>query len=372
MPKQTAPKSASLATAEAGSPESAIRALGTGLALRRRDSRKHLWELVDQDTLIAAFGVVYRWTRTLSDAKVAGAVYWLRGVVFLLEVFLSDQGFGPSSRDYQARLPFWNLYFGKNHFLEPGRPAPDGFMGHVCLELFRRQFRNTSVLVCTMADVSVSAFRYTPDYSDFMELIYWISLSLPVRRRLACDGEFLAGVIKLVARAVSVWEQEKVGDQCFYIFKVLTFVRYCVAEKPRPFLDAFIRNPELQQAFEQVRKYFTSNWEESCGPAPIRALAPYIESELFLGLVTGFVAEMLPNAPITTKLFLELRKVTRPLAFMDIDSCDYCMKPETESCRLKKCGRCLVSRYCSVECQRAAWISGNHKLNCRERKTVSS
>ena len=39
-------------------------------------------------------------------------------------------------------------------------------------------------------------------------------------------------------------------------------------------------------------------------------------------------------------------------------ACRHCGKPDAQ----KKCGRCLVAPYCSVECQRADWPT--HKLSC--------
>lgn len=38
-------------------------------------------------------------------------------------------------------------------------------------------------------------------------------------------------------------------------------------------------------------------------------------------------------------------------------ACDWCKKRKDDAITLKKCGRCSIARYCSKECQSAAWPS---------------
>ncbi|KAI9019942.1 hypothetical protein DFJ74DRAFT_707990 [Hyaloraphidium curvatum] len=46
------------------------------------------------------------------------------------------------------------------------------------------------------------------------------------------------------------------------------------------------------------------------------------------------------------------------------DHCDSCNAEASEHLRLKRCARCKVARYCSRECQAAAW-KAVHKKDCR-------
>jgi hypothetical protein len=46
-------------------------------------------------------------------------------------------------------------------------------------------------------------------------------------------------------------------------------------------------------------------------------------------------------------------------------TCDMCGRQETGSVLLKRCGRCLVTMYCSRECQKKSWKS--HKKVCAKR-----
>ncbi|KAI9021995.1 hypothetical protein DFJ74DRAFT_671334 [Hyaloraphidium curvatum] len=46
------------------------------------------------------------------------------------------------------------------------------------------------------------------------------------------------------------------------------------------------------------------------------------------------------------------------------DRCDWCFAIETADDKLRRCGRCRFARYCSTECQRAAW-DAEHRESCR-------
>jgi len=52
-----------------------------------------------------------------------------------------------------------------------------------------------------------------------------------------------------------------------------------------------------------------------------------------------------------------------------VPNCEHCDLPETFSA-LKKCGRCLLTRYCSRSCQKDDWQT--HKQNCVLHEEVDS
>lgn len=46
----------------------------------------------------------------------------------------------------------------------------------------------------------------------------------------------------------------------------------------------------------------------------------------------------------------------------DITQCD----KVDEDDAFKRCEECLVTYYCSRECQKADWKTGNHQVSCKE------
>ncbi|KAI0315470.1 hypothetical protein OF83DRAFT_352828 [Amylostereum chailletii] len=61
--------------------------------------------------------------------------------------------------------------------------------------------------------------------------------------------------------------------------------------------------------------------------------------------------------------------LTMPLNLQDDprDCCNYCSKAAGKA-SLRKCSACKMVRYCSQECQRAAWK--NHKASCKLNETL--
>ena len=45
--------------------------------------------------------------------------------------------------------------------------------------------------------------------------------------------------------------------------------------------------------------------------------------------------------------------------------CDYCFKQDEPQTPLKKCAKCKIVHYCSVNCQRSAWENHHKGVECK-------
>ena len=62
----------------------------------------------------------------------------------------------------------------------------------------------------------------------------------------------------------------------------------------------------------------------------------------------------------TQKTWKEIRKKAKQTNSLCLMICVYCKKPADN---MKKCSKCRVMHYCSVDCQKADWKT--HKLICK-------
>ncbi|KAI9034676.1 hypothetical protein DFJ74DRAFT_650173 [Hyaloraphidium curvatum] len=234
--------------------------------------------------------------------------------------------------------------------------------------------------------------------------------SRPVRRRIAEDPALLEGVASYAAchpwlssmryavalRDASVGRvgspkraerfrevRHAAGRARETIEPALELLEIACAANPRPWQDRIAARGafEIEAALDELREVIALRPDASPGPGADSEVAEEwdahgrriafvvrrlgLESGVFAGNGAGSSSTAAaPSAASSDADADELDGIFSRLRITGIipDSCDDCAEESGDGTLLKRCGRCKSARYCSLACQKRAWLA--HKADC--------
>lgn len=255
--------------------------------------------------------------------------------------------------------------FGKSFRWDPNIPAPDELYGQIALGMFRSFYP----FVRRILAESVNSILTELDIRKIVRLLDVLEMvdrHPAARIRQAGDTDFVRDVIKFGARTCDFWTRFPESPAKSF-FSTTHPILVCVLEAERLYKALF---PKVQQGLWTLLDYAQSDqFKNASAGKDTNPPAHFCKMLAMFIWISGDTSkiEQDPKAwEAHNNLKVSLVKPNTETERTEVpDLCDYCWKPETSERKLKKCGRCVVARYCSADCQKKDWNSGLHKKRCR-------
>lgn len=322
----------------------AVAELGTGLALKRDGvvgrqlSGQQIWEAMDSGTVLKAFDTVLEWCSTHG----ASADYF-DGLYCFFNLLTGIEGCNSSETTDPFKAALFNLYLGPRVISEVDNKASNELIADLYLGTFRRVYHLARGLVTEIAALFDQPLTFPMIIHGCVRVALITSMvgAVAVRKRIASDSDFLAALVKYALLARREWDLH--GATKRQLDNVSSILIVVLAEDRKPFCAKYATDLSLQKNFRDFGSLLQHyDWQSATelGKAVMHSTPGtlfYRDSKVILKSCRSFAGEDL---------------------FSQADSCDACLKKESADCKLKRCSRCLVARYCSSECQVADWKNG--------------
>lgn len=357
-------------------PEDAVAALGTGLALLNRNASSAASpsnannltlssETVTSESLMDAFDTFYEW------AKVKGAegLYLFLSGVFVVLSPTPGNLFSTEEGDSLQRA-VWKIYFGAESREDMNFSGQLDY-DEVLLEAFRRfhfVFRKSLLDAINMSYFAPNGMDRAHYFGSERVLSIFGDLffSQPVCKRIAVDVEFLAGILKFSALSTPLYHKHGPLVTFARMERIIFSLFLCVCEDYSALKAKAAVDVELQQSFVEFAQSFNR-----FSPEWLADKVTTEDSLEKLGHTLGFIVQALTATEADGEVYEQLKKYVKrsraivrgPDAELG-DSCDACGTIETGPLKLRRCSKCRVARYCSPECQTRDWKEGRHKDRC--------
>lgn len=242
--------------------------------------------------------------------------------------------------------------------------APKGWARDLSLGLFRSLYptvRNAVVASVATPTDRIKIVKAVLMLKNLNEIFY----NHATLKRQASDLKFVASVIKFAALTCNLWGPIDFPYEAFrivgkYLVRSLGAENVHVSTESSPFWKDIYRD-FLVLLHYQSSEFFRSRCADE------QDVKDTSDTLKFAGFL--ILAELRYDSEGKDKA-KGIRKIIRGVGYSDDkDSCDYCLKQESEEVKLRRCSQCVVARYCSAECQLADWKSGVHKKRCRHAET---
>lgn len=328
------------------------------------NSPRNLWELLDVTRLLESFEIA---STLLDDAnkdskEPLGLLAFYKSLLAVLDV---ARGLSIDPKDSLTKS-FLEIYFGDLKQWNSLDSAPSDKVAKVLLGAFRLDFHRARQIVIEAAEMDAGPIRDALSKAA-MQFCWTVTLHMAIRKRVAADGALLVTTIKYAARHCHKWSNRAEDRESFH--DVIFFLWHCVSMGNRAlsarYDDIFLDFEKLQLALHAFDAKFGPQIDEDYG-----AILRDTCSLVFCSIVTLRVVRSHPELnelkESRTRAQRERLKARVDPAekYHYPDSCNVCSKPASELCELKRCSKCRVARYCSIECQTRDWKTGNHKERC--------
>lgn len=330
------------------------------LLAKRQGVQSRPWTKADVAHLLGALRKIAESDDAEKETKLLQAIRAVFGACVEGIAVFRDSTVPANSMDY-ARLLDWH----DDHLDPPLGPASTDHLAAVSLGILRAHFGVIRKHVCRPIHPETDQIKRRA--INAKECVQGLISVKSTRRRMADDAGLMLGLIRFGAKFGQRWPHA--------MFDCINVVYAMLLEHAKPFQDLpFKTRGDAMKALSKTTKAVAelnvfipediSFISQRMGSLMYYSSTP-AERERLSGLASA-AQPGLKNLDLDAiHSDLDGRRTQMKEINSVSDSCDRCGAEEKERVvTLRRCARCRVARYCSRECQAAAWSDGSHKKVC--------